>query len=116
MPKNSIRVVCVNGNHPRSYIGGGQGGGGGGHVMHPSQRSLSKLCLASKCYTIRPFPSFCEPHYESEAKCEDFVMEISFHSYANKPNFHMESFARSLAFIVRFTATRKWPIDPILSM
>ena len=37
-------------------------------------------------------------------------MKISFHSYANKTNFHMKSFALSLAFIVRFTATRKWPI------
>ena len=37
-------------------------------------------------------------------------MKISFHSYANKTNFHMNSFALSLAFIVRFTTTRKWPI------
>ena len=37
-------------------------------------------------------------------------MKISFHSYANKTNFHMKTFALSLAFIVRFTATRKWPI------
>ena len=57
----------------------------------------------------RPFPSFFEPHYESEAKCKVFVMKISFHSYANKTNFHMKSFALSLAFIMRFTATRKWP-------
>ena len=26
----------------------------------------------------RPFPSFCEPHYESEAKCKTFHMKISF--------------------------------------
>ena len=58
----------------------------------------------------RPFPSCFEPHYESEAKCKVFVMKISFHSYANKTNFHLRSFALSLAFIVRFTATRKWPI------
>ena len=37
-------------------------------------------------------------------------MKISFHSYANKTNFHMKSFALSLAFIVRFIATQKWPI------
>ena len=37
-------------------------------------------------------------------------MKISFHSYANKTNFHMKTFALSLAFIMRFTATRKWPI------
>ena len=35
----------------------------------------------------RPFPSCCEPHYESEGKCKVFVMKISFHSYANKTNF-----------------------------
>ena len=37
-------------------------------------------------------------------------MRIIFHSYAKKTNFHMKSFALSLAFILRFTATRKWPI------
>ena len=37
-------------------------------------------------------------------------MKISFHSYANKTNFHMKSFALSFAFIVWFTATRKWRI------
>ena len=51
-----------------------------------------------------------EPHYESEAKCKASVMKIRFHSNANKTNFHMESFALSLAFIVSFTASRKWPI------
>ena len=37
--------------------------------------------------------------------------KISSHSYANKTSFHMKSFALSLAFAVRFKATRKWPID-----
>ena len=32
----------------------------------------------------RPFPSCCEPHFESEAKCKVFIMKISFHSNANK--------------------------------
>ena len=59
----------------------------------------------------RPFPSCFEPHYESEAKCKVFVLKISFHSYGNKTNFHMKRFALSLAFIVRFTTTRKWPIQ-----
>ena len=58
----------------------------------------------------RPFPSCFEPHYESEAKCKVVVMKIGFHSYANKTNFHMKSFALSLTFIVRFTPTRKCPI------
>ena len=58
----------------------------------------------------RPFLSCFEPPYAREAKCKVFVMKINFHSYANKTNFHMKSFALSLAFIVRFIATRKWPI------
>ena len=43
---------------------------------------------------------------------ENLFMKISFNSYANKTNyFCMKSFAISLAFIMRFTATRKWPIQ-----
>ena len=52
-----------------------------------------------------------KPHYKSEVKCKGFVMKISFHSYANKTNFHMKSFALSLALIGRFTATWKWPME-----
>ena len=37
-------------------------------------------------------------------------MKISFHSDAKKTNFHLKNLALSLAFIVRFTPTRKWPI------
>ena len=36
-------------------------------------------------------PSCNEPHYESEAKCEVFIMKISFHSYAKNNNSHMKS-------------------------
>ena len=49
----------------------------------------------------RPFASCCEPHYESEAKCEVFII----HSYAKKTDFYMKSFALSLTFIMRFTTT-----------
>ena len=45
-----------------------------------------------KSIVNRPFPSCFEPHHESEAKCKVFVMQISFHSYANKTNFHMKMF------------------------
>ena len=58
----------------------------------------------------KPFPSCFELHYESEAKCKVFVIKISFHSNVNKTNFHMKSFALSLASIMRFTATRKWSV------
>ena len=36
-------------------------------------------------------------------------MKISFYSYVKKAHNHMKSFALSLAFIMRFNATRKWP-------
>ena len=62
-----------------------------------------------------PFPSCFEPHYESAARCKVFLfffflVKISFYSFANKTNFHMKWFALSVDFIMRFTATRKWPI------
>ena len=56
------------------------------------------------------FPGCSEPHYESEASCTVLILKISFHSHANKTNFHMKSFALSLAFVMRLKATRKWPI------
>ena len=40
----------------------------------------------------------------------DLITKITFHSYANKTNFHIKSFALSLAFIIRFKATRKCPV------
>ena len=51
------------------------------------------------------------PHYENEALCKVVIMKIRFHSYANKSNFHMKSFALSFAFVIRFKATRKWSIE-----
>ena len=68
------------------------------------------LMFVSMCPINRPFPSYFEPHYESKAKCKVFVLKISCHLYADKTRFHMKSFALNLAFIVRFSATRKWPI------
>ena len=51
----------------------------------------------------RPFPSCCEPHYESEAKCKAFQhMKINFACMWMKTNFHNKNFALSLAFIMGF--------------
>ena len=47
---------------------------------------------------------------KARSKGKAFVMKISFHSHANKSNFHKKSFALGLTFIVMFTATRKRPI------
>ena len=49
--------------------------------------------LAAAISHNKPFPSCFEPPYEREANCKVFVMKISFHSYANKANFHVKSFA-----------------------
>ena len=59
----------------------------------------------------RPFPSCCEPHFESEATCKTFHMKISFVCITMKTHFHTKNFAHSLAFIMRFRATRKWSIE-----
>ena len=42
-------------------------------------------------------------------------MKISFHSDGNKIDFHMKSFALSLAFVMKFKATPKWPIIKMIS-
>ena len=51
-----------------------------------------------------------EPHYESEAKCKAFHVKISFVCKRMKTHFDNKNFGRNLAFIMRFKATRKWPI------
>ena len=56
------------------------------------------------------FDIFSHP-VDSQAKCKVIIMETSFHSCANKSNFHKKSFALCFAFIMKFTATRTWPIQ-----
>ena len=57
-----------------------------------------------------PFSSCSELHYKSETSWVVFIVKINFHSYANKINFHMESFARKPRFHNEVTTTRKWTI------
>ena len=38
----------------------------------------SDQCLVIKGQPVRPFPSWCEPHYESEAKCQAFLIKMCF--------------------------------------
>ena len=40
----------------------------------------------------RPFPTCCEPHYESEAKCKTIHTKISFVFLCVKTNFHNKNF------------------------
>ena len=41
-------------------------------------------------------------------------MKIAFHSYANKTNFQMKSFAFGLAFIMRVTTIRNDLLSPVI--
>ena len=58
----------------------------------------------------RPFPSSKKFHFQNEAKCETFVVKMSFICIIIKNHFHVNGFALSLALKVRFFGTRKWPI------
>ena len=58
----------------------------------------------------RPFPSSKTFHFQNEAKCETFVVEMSFNYDANKTHFHNKGFALSLVLKVKLFGTRKWPI------
>ena len=58
----------------------------------------------------RPFPSSKKFHFQNEAKCEIFVVKMSFICIIIKNHFHINGFALSLALKVRFFGTRKWPI------
>ena len=64
----------------------------------------------------RPINSCFEPHYESEASWVVFVRKMVYIHVANQSNFHMKCFALSLGLIMRFKATRKWPIDFFLKL
>ena len=57
----------------------------------------------------RPFPSSKKFHFQNEAKCEIFVVKMSFICIIIKNHFHINGFALSLALKVRFFGTRKWP-------
>ena len=59
----------------------------------------------------RPFPSSKKSHFQNEAKCETFVVKMSFISMTIKNHFHINGFALNLALKVRLFGTRKWPVD-----
>ena len=85
------------GHHPGTGMGGGE--------------SSLQVCmpLVKRCFN-RPFPNYLWPHFQSESWCSSFHMQISFHSHANKTNFHMKGWASGLALKMRPKIIRKWPI------
>ena len=74
--------------------------GRGGVVGEVAGRSWNRL-----------FPSSKKSHFQNEAKCETFVVKMSFISMTIKNHFHINGFALNLALKVRLFGTRKWPID-----
>ena len=58
----------------------------------------------------RPFPCSKKSHFQNEAKCETFVVKMSFICIIIENHFHINGFALSLVLKVRFFGTRKWPI------
>ena len=58
----------------------------------------------------RPFPSSKKFHFQNEAKCETFVVEMSFICIIIKTHFHNKGFALSLVLKVKLFGTRKWPV------
>ena len=80
------------------------------------RNDMWQMTLQARLYSYRtnnrPFPSSPQPPFQREAKCEVFVMKISFHSYWNwnLRYYHKKNFALSLALKERLRETRKWPI------
>ena len=50
----------------------------------------------------RPFTSSKKSHFQNEAKCETFVVKMSFICILIKNHFHVNGFALTLALKVRF--------------
>ena len=50
-------------------------------------------------------------HFQNEAKCETFVVKMSFICIIIENHFPINGFALSLVLKVRFFGTRKWPIE-----
>ena len=67
------------------------------------------ISLAAMNENSRPLPSSKKFHFQNEAKCETFVVEMSFNYDANKTHFHNKGFALSLVLKVKLFGTRKWP-------
>ena len=63
-------------------------------------KNTQTLKFRSRLY--RPFPSSKKSHFQNEAKCETFVVKMSFICIIIKNHFHINGFALSLALKVRF--------------
>ena len=69
--------------------------------------------FAAQVSLIGHFPCSKKSHLQNEAKCETFVVKMSFICMRMKNHFHINGFALSLALKVRLFGTRKWPIEEL---
>ena len=58
----------------------------------------------------RPLPRSKNPHFQNEAKCTTFLVEMSFICMRMKNHFHFKDWVPSLVLIQRPGGTQKWPI------
>ena len=72
--------------------------------------------IAFWSFNNRPFPSSKKSHFQNEAKCETFVVKMSFICIIIENHFHINGFALSLVLKVRFFGIRKWPIASCLNV
>ena len=61
----------------------------------------------------RPFPSSKKFHFQNKAKCETFLVEMSFICVIIKTHFHNKGFELSLVLKVKLFGTRKWTIQSV---
>ena len=80
-------------------------------TIKPYQCHLASLWNKYFGIAYRPFPSSKKSHFQNEAKCETFVVKMSFICIIIKNHFRINGFALSQALKVRFFGTRKWPIE-----
>ena len=64
----------------------------------------------------RPLPSSKNPHFQNEAKCTTFLVEMGFNCMRMKNHFHIKGGALNLVLIQRPEQTRKWLIKRKISM
>ena len=61
-------------------------------------------------YFYRPFPSSKNYHFQNEARCETFLVKMSYICMKIKNSCYINSYDLSLALNQRLEATRKWSI------
>ena len=102
-----ILLLLLNGTKSRENNGPN---GQPAPAMIPSEFYKNRYIQRYRPAANRPFPSSKKSHFQNEAKCETFVVKMSFICMIIKNNFHINGLALSLTLKVRFFRTRKWPI------